>query len=85
MKLDLFGKIFLASLGAWVVGKATQTKIRGSKEEIHAVAGALMSSRKFQDALSEPGATIDNVMQRMYQKNMSAEAFERTFGIKWPL
>jgi uncharacterized protein YacL (UPF0231 family) len=79
------GKLFLASLGAWMVGKYVNTKLKGNRDEISAVANALMSSRKFQEELNRPGASVESVMQKMRVKEMSASTFERVFGIKWPL
>lgn len=83
--LNFMGKLFLASLGAWFVGSVTKTKLRGSKEEIVAVANALLSSRKFQEELNRPGASVESVMQKLNVKNMSAREFERIFNVSWPL
>lgn len=83
--LNLTGKILLASLGAWMVGKVVNTKIRGTRSEIEAVTEALLSSRRFQDELRRPGATIDTVMDKLRVKQMSASQFERVFGVRWPL
>jgi hypothetical protein len=83
--LSLTGKIMFASMGAWLVGKLVNTKLRGTKSEIEAVANALMSSRKFQEELKHPGATVDSVMEKLRVKQMSAEEFERVLGIPWPL
>lgn len=85
MHLNLLGKVFLTACGAWVLGKATNLKIRGTKEEIAAVASALNSSKKFQDELRRPGASVQSVMEKLKVKNMSASEFERVFGVKWPL
>lgn len=79
------GKLFLASLGAWAVGKYVNTKLRGNSNEIAAIANALMSSRKFQEELNRPGASVESVMQKLRVKEMSASTFERVFGIRWPL
>jgi hypothetical protein len=83
--LNLTGKIFLASLAAWVVGKACSTKLRGTDTEVQAVVNALMSSRRFQDELRSPGASIQSVMEKLRIKQMSATEFERVLGIRWPL
>lgn len=85
MYLDITGKIFLASLGAWMVGKVVNTNIRGTSSEIKAVSNALMSSRRFQDELHRPGATVDSVIEKLRIKQMSASEFERVLGIRWPL
>lgn len=85
LSLNLTGKIFLASLGAWMVGKYVNTKIRGSRDEVTAVSNALMASKRFQEELRKPGATVQSVMDKLHVKQMSASEFERVFGIKWPL
>jgi hypothetical protein len=83
--LSLTGKMLLASLGAWLVGKVVTTKVRGSQDEITAVSNALMSSRKFQEELNRPGATVESVMAKLRVKQMSASEFERVLGVRWPL
>jgi hypothetical protein len=83
--INLTGKIMLASLGAWLVGKFVNTKLRGSRDEIQAVANALMASRRFQDELRSPGATVQSVMDKLRVKQMSASEFERVLGVRWPL
>lgn len=83
--LNLTGKLLLASLGAWMVGKAVNTKIRGTRDEVEVVASALLASRRFQDELRHPGATVQSVMEKMQVKNMTAAEFERVFGVPWPI
>lgn len=83
--LSLTGKIFIASLGAWLVGKLVNTKIRGNKDEINAVAAALMASKRFQDELSRPGASVQSVIDKLHVKQMTADEFERVLGVPWPL
>lgn len=85
LHLNLLGKVFIAAAAAWVIGKATNLKLRGTPQEVQAVANALQSSRRFQDELRRPGATVQSVMSKLRVKNMSAREFERTFGVKWPL
>lgn len=83
--LSLTGKMLVASLGAWLVGKFVTTKIRGNRDEISAVSGALMASKRFQEELNRPGATVDSVMEKLRVKQMSASEFERVLGVRWPL
>lgn len=83
--LNLTGKLLLASLGAWLVGKVVNTKIRGNQDEMSAVANALMASRRFQDELHRPGASVQSVIDKLRIKQMSASEFERVLGVKWPL
>jgi predicted sulfurtransferase len=83
--LNLTGKILLASLGAWLVGKVVNTKLRGNQDEITAVSNALMASRRFQDELHKPGASVQSVIEKLHIKQMSAAEFERVLGVPWPL
>lgn len=83
--LNFTGKMFLASLGAWLAGKYVSTKLKGTRGEIDAIADSLLSSRKFQEELNRPGATIESVIQKLRVKEMSASTFQSMFGIKWPL
>ena len=83
--LNLTGKIFLASLGAWLAGKLVNMKLRGSQQEISAVANALTASRRFQEELRKPGASVESVIDKLRIKQMSASEFERVLGVRWPL
>ena len=85
LKLNLLGKVFFVALAGWLVGKATNMKLRGSRDEVEAVANAMMASRTFQDELARPGASIDSVMDHLGLKHASAQEFERILGIPWPL
>lgn len=85
LKLNLLGKIFFVTAAAWLVGRAVNMKIRGTPDEVQAVANAMMASRRFQDELNRPGATIESVMQKLNLKHASAREFERILGVPWPL
>ena len=85
MRLNLLGKIFLASAGAYIVGKMTNLKIRGTREEVQAVADAMLSSRRFQQELERDGATVESVIEKLNLKHASAQQFEAILGIEWPL
>jgi hypothetical protein len=85
LKLNLLGKIFFASVAAWLVGKAVNLKIRGTPDEVQAVSNAMMASRRFQDELGRSGATVESVMQKLGLKHASAREFERILGVPWPL
>jgi len=85
LHVNLLGKIFFTTLGAWLVGKAVNAKIRGSQEQVRAVTDAMLASRRFQEELKRSGATVDSVMHKLGVKHMSAQEFERQLGIPWPL
>lgn len=85
LHLNLLGKIFFTMAAAWLVGKAINLKVRGTQQEVQAVASAMMASRRFQDELNRPGATVESVMQKLQLKHASAREFERILGVPWPL
>ena len=85
LHLTLLGKITIATLGAWLLGKATNMKLRGTPEQVNAVSRALVASKKFQEELAKPGASVESVMEKLNVKNMTAKEFERVFNVPWPL
>ena len=84
-QLTTMSKILLFIVGAWLVGKFFKLKVRGSQQQISTLASAMMSSRRFQDELKRPGASLNGVLDRLKVKNMDADRFQKTFGIKWPV
>ncbi len=84
-KMSTVGKLFLAGMAAWVAGRASRMKVRGSRREIDAISNALRSSRRFQQEIARPGATVQNVMEKLRLKNASGSRFESILGVPWPL
>lgn len=82
---NLLGKIFIASVGAWLVGRLTNVKVRGTKDEVTAVANAMVASKRFQDELKKPGATVESVVEKLKLKHASVRDFERILGIQFPV
>jgi hypothetical protein len=86
LKLGLMGKILFASIAAWLAGKVIgNIKIKGTEEQVNAVHNAMLSSKRFQDEISRPGATLDSVTNKLGLKHASASEFERILGVPWPL
>lgn len=85
LHLNLVGKLFFAAVGAWLIGKATNIKLRGTKEEIDAVTNAMMASKRFQEELKRPGATVQSVIDKLGLKHASAKEFQRILNVPFPL
>lgn len=85
LHVNMLGKIFLASIGAWLVGRATNLKIRGTQHEVEAISNAMLASHRFQSELNRSGATVESVMQKLNLKHATARQFEEILGIPWPL
>lgn len=79
------GKILLGLMGAAFLQGFTGANVRGTPRQINAIVDVMMTSKRFQDELRRPGATVDSVIDKLGLKNASASHFERVLGIKWPL
>ncbi len=82
---NLLFKILFAAIGAWIVGRPTNMKIRGSAEEIRAFKNVLLATRNFQDELLNRDATVESVMIKLGLKHGAATEFEHLFKFPWPL
>ena len=85
LHLNTVGKVFFATVGAWLVGKAITTKLRGSQNEVKTVANVLLATKRLQEELYRPTATVESIVEKIGEKHMSAKEFERTFNVPWPL
>ena len=79
------GKILLGLMGVAFLQGFSNAKVKGTPRQIDAIAEVLRSSKRFQDELHKPGATVDSVIEKLGLKNASAAQFEKVLGIKWPL
>jgi hypothetical protein len=84
LHLNTLGKLMFAGIAAWIVGKTVRLKIRGTHSQVEAITNAMLASRRFQDELKRPGATVQSVIDRLGLKQASAAEFERVLGVKWP-
>ncbi len=80
------GKLFFGSLVAWIVkGGTLNWKVRGEGAKMQALAKAVIASKRFQEELKNPEATIDSVIEKMNLKNMSSQEFEELTGTRIPI
>jgi hypothetical protein len=85
-KLSATGKLFFASLVAYLAGSKSIVKLKGTPEQIKAISDAVIASKEFQDEIKRDGATIESVIEKMRLKNLTAAEFKRITGGKpWPL
>ena len=86
MELTAIGKLFFGGLIAWIANDAKlHFKIKGTPEQMQALAKAAFASKNFQKALKEPGMTIEKIMEKLNEKNKTAEEFKEIVGASWPL
>lgn len=85
-ELSTIGKLFFASLLTTIAtGQKSPFKISGEPKKIEALTKAVQSTKKFQDEIKRPGATVDSVIQQLMQKNIDIKEFENIFKMRWPL
>lgn len=84
-KLSATGKLFFASLVAYLAGAKSIIKLKATPEQVKAIAAAVVASKEFQDEVKRDGATIESVIEKMRQKNLTAAEFRKITGKPWPL
>lgn len=99
VKLSWAGKLFFASVAAYLGYAAYKgvnasqeeqvpklpIKLKGTKEQIKAIMDVITSSAEFQKEVNKPGATVEDVIQKLNLKNINKASFEKVFNKKWPL
>lgn len=78
-------KLFLASAVAWVTGRSTHLKIKGTPEEVDVITATLHATKDLLDVLAIDDVTIEEVIQKLNIKNARAADFEALTGVRWPL
>jgi len=82
---SLGDRIFMASLGAWIVDRPIDVRLRGTKGQIVALSEALLASKRLHEELNRNEATVETVMNKLRLKQAAASNFESEFGVPWPL
>lgn len=86
MELTPIGKLFFGGLLAWITKDAQfHFKIKGTPEQVQAMANAVFASKRFQETIAKPDATIEEVIEKLNQKNLSAKEFANATQHDWPL
>lgn len=88
--LSWAGKLFFAGAAAYILGKGMQKmklpiKVRGRPDQMRAVIDAIASSKRFQQELNRPGATIDSVIDKLQLRNLTKSKFQQITGKPWPI
>lgn len=82
------GKLFFTTLAANLSSdnpRKLPMNIKGTPEQIIALAEVIQSNKAFQDELKKPDATIESVYQALQQQGMTKEKFKSIFGQDFPL
>jgi hypothetical protein len=83
--VDLNDRNFYSTLCAWLIGENFDVKLKGSKEQIEALAEAYSSTMNFHNAIVGSGHQLNDIMRLLGEKHVAAEKFERVFDVSWPL
>lgn len=85
LRVNLLGKLLFAAVGAWLVGKAVNMKIRGTKNEVLTVVNAMIASRRLNEVLNSEDTSFLEIIDALSKKHKTAKDFEREFNVPWPL
>lgn len=85
-QMTTLGKLFFASLiTSALTDRPSPFKLSGDRRRIEVLARAVQSSKRFQDEIKRPGATVDSVIRALDLKNVDSRNFERVFGVRFPM
>lgn len=85
-KMTTLGKLVFASIiTTMVTGQRSPFKLSGDPRKIEILSRAIRSSKRFQDEIKRPGATVDSVIRALDAKNVDARNFRSIFGVDFPL
>jgi len=85
-KMTTLGKLVFASLlASMATGQRSPFKLSGDPKKLEVLAKVVQSSKRFQDEIRKPGASVDSVIRAMDLKNIDARTFRAHFGAPWPL
>lgn len=78
-------KIFAAAVGARLLGKPINLKVRGTQREVKVVTEAISATERFQKELDRRGSTIESIAAKLALKHEAVRVFEEVIGIRFPI
>ncbi len=85
-ELTPLGKLFVASLVAWINNDAKLNwKINGTPEQVKAFVDAVIAAKKFQEETQKQSVTVDDIISLLNAKSAAAQEFEKVTGKNFPL
>lgn len=85
-RMTTLGKLVFASIiTTMVTGQRSPFKLSGDPRKIETLSKAVQSSKRFQDEIKRPGATVDSVIRSLDAKNIDARNFRSIFGVDFPI
>ncbi len=86
--LSWAGKLFFTSMAAQLAHDTSMKvplKIKGTPEQIKALAEAVASNKAVQDELKNPNATVESVYRALMKKTEARDAFKAATGSDFPV
>jgi dihydrofolate reductase len=84
--LTPIGKLFFASLIGWINNNnKLNWKLKGSPEEMKIFAKVVLATKRYQEEVKSPDATVDTIMNKLQEKNAAAKEFLDITKKIWPL
>jgi hypothetical protein len=82
---NLATKFLLESIKSLIVNKSNGIKIVGTREEIGALAEALVASKNLDEEINGANPTVRSIAEKSEKKRTAAANFQRIFGLEWPV
>lgn len=60
-------------------------KLTGTPEQMEAIMNVIQASKEFQEIIGAPGATVEQVIQKLNARNLAKAAFKSETFVDWPL
>lgn len=82
------GKLFFTTLAANLANDSKiklPMNIKGTPEQVKALAQLILSNKAFQDEVKKPDATIESVYKTLQAQGDSRETFKSLFGHDFPI
>lgn len=82
------GKLFFASLAAWIIKNTKLNwKLRGNEEIMKKFKEAVMAAKEYQEEVKKPsaGTTVEAVVEKLNKKTEALEQFKTLTGISLPI
>ena len=88
--LSWAGKLFFAGVASFLGNKHEELpripiKIKVTQEQLKVIKDIIKASKEFQDAINKSDVSIEEVMEKIQNKNKAKEAFESVMKRPWPL
>src|SRR5688572_26323380 len=82
--ISVVGKVFLAAIASAALGRPSNVRVKGNPDQVEAIRAALAAAHALRVEIDRPGATVQDVMDKLQVLRAAAATFEDMTGLPWP-